>query len=67
MLESKQIQKLALNFIWTGNLALKENTDIIFKKLLKVMKSLKYDYISKLSKGSNMQLASLKDFSSGQQ
>lgn len=62
-----KFQKLAMNFISTGNLVLTKNTDIVFKKLLTVMKSLKYDEISKLSKGSNMQLASLKDYSSGQQ
>ena len=49
----------------TGNIVLEKNTDRIFKKLLDVMKILKYDDILKLSKGSNMELDSLEDFSTG--
>ena len=48
-----------------GNVVLEKNTDLIFKKLLNVMKMLKYDDILKLSKGSNKELTSLEDFSSG--
>ena len=49
----------------TGNIVLEKNTDRIFKNLLDVMKILKYEDILKLSKGSNMELDSLEDFSSG--
>ena len=48
-----------------GNVVLEKNTHLIFKKLLNVMKMLKYDDIFKLSKGSNNELTSLEDFSSG--
>ena len=48
-----------------GNVVLEKNTDLIFKKLLNVKKMLKYDDILKLSKGSNKELTSLEDFSSG--
>ena len=61
----KTNQIACFELLITGNVVLEKNTDLIFKKLLNVMKMLKYDDILKLSKGSNKELASLEDFSSG--